>query len=66
MDNVIQHLNNQDLIYKFSILFCDEWWVPTWLFYAIGLETFSIQVLEVGEFDNHSLLGEGVAGEGGE
>ena len=61
MDSVIQHLNNQGLIYKCSILFYDEWWAPTWLFYAIGLETFASQAVE---FDNHSLLEEGV-GEGG-
>ena len=63
MDSVIQHLNYHGLIYKCSILFYDEWWVPTWLFYAIERETFAIQVVEVAEFDNHSLLGEGVGGE---
>ena len=31
--------------------------------YAIGLETFAIQVVEVVELDNHSLLGEGVGEE---
>ena len=53
MDSVIQDLNNQGLIYKCSILFYDEWWVPTWLFY--GLETFAIQVVEVMEFDNQKV-----------
>ena len=55
MDSVIQHLNNQGLVYKCSILFYDEWWVPTWLFYAIGLETFASQVVEVVEFDNQKV-----------
>ena len=55
MDSVIQHLNNQGLVSKCSILFYDEWWVPTWLFYAIGLETFASQVVEVVEFDNQKV-----------
>ena len=55
MEYVIQNLNNQGLIYKCSILFYDKWWVPTWLFYAIGLETFSIPVVEVVEFDNQKV-----------
>ena len=35
---------------------------PHGCFYAIGLETFAIEMVEVVEFDNHSLLGEGVGG----
>ena len=30
------------MIFKCFILFFNEWWVPKWLLYAIGLETFAI------------------------
>ena len=37
--------------------------LPHGCFMQIGLDTFAIQVVEVVEFDNHSLLGEVVGGE---